>query len=401
MDQYCVVLCGLRADAPTASEVWPPVAAALKLDQVEFAQRVIAAMPLIVRRELDRASAERIVELMQAMHVEARALPDDEQLVYIRHEQATSGPLPQSALADFIAPGDSWQLRGSTPWLPWPAAVVDEPTPAPIPVNGADVHDSADSIVPVDEVIETPADEFIDEPIEAAAPPLADDEHEHEETTGAMSFAAPAEDFTAVDEVRHVLPPPLPEPSSPPDLPPAPEAAASAEPAAIAAASDADARMPGDELDHPSDEASMPVDPDMDVAAGDDASDAAPATRSRGGRLLVLLLLAGLAYWAYVHWIADTSNSQPPGAVATAPSPKPAATDKLDVPAKAAATTDAKPAAAASLAAATSAAIPAASSTAAPTASSSAAPASSAAASSAPTSASSAPAAAGSAKQPH
>lgn len=399
MDQYCVVLCGLQADAPTASEVWPPVAAALKLDQADFARRVIAALPLIVRRELDRASAERIVGLMQAMHVQARALPDDEQLVYIRHEQATSGPLPQSALADFITPGDSWQLRGSTAWLPWPAAVADAPTPAPTPVNGADVH----------EVIETPADEFIDEPIEAATSPLADDEHE--ETADTMAFAAPSEDFSSVDEVRRVLPPPLPEPSSLHDQPPATEPAAPPEPASFAAgsdaaeASDADAPIPGDELDDPSDQASMPVDPDMAGPAGDDASAAAPATRSRGGRLLVLLLLAGLAYWAYVHWIADTRNSQPPGAATTAQPSKSTATDKLDVPAKTTSTTDAKPAAAASLAAATSAATPAASGSTAPAASGSEAPAPAssapAVASSAPPSASSPPAAASSAKQQH
>ncbi len=384
--QYCVVLCGLQADAPTASDAWPPVAAALKLDQAEFARRVIAALPLIVRRDLDQTSAERIVGMLQAMHVDARALPDDEHLVYIRHGQAISGPLPQSALGDFIAPGDAYQLRGSTPWLPWPAAVDEVPAPAPMPAKGVDVHDSADAAVPLDEAIETPADDFIDEPNEVAAPSLADDEHEHENMTDAMSIASPAESFTSRDDARHAMPPPLPEPLSLPDQPSAAEAAASPGPA-TAEASAADARMPGDELDDPSDEASMPSDPEMDLPTAEDASDAAPATRSRGSRLLVLLILAGLAYWAYVHWIANTNTSQPPGAAATAPPPKSAATDKLDVPPKATLATVAKPAAAASLAAATSAAIAVASSSPAPAASSSAATASG---SSAPAAASSA-----------
>lgn len=105
------------------------MATALRMEHDEFFRRVVAALPRIVRQQLDRSSAERIAQLLQGLHVDARALPSDEQLVYIERDGSSRGPLPRSALDAFIAPGESYRLHGSLAWQIWPEPLEHESSP--------------------------------------------------------------------------------------------------------------------------------------------------------------------------------------------------------------------------------------------------------------------------------
>jgi S-DNA-T family DNA segregation ATPase FtsK/SpoIIIE len=363
VDRYCVVLCGLQAGVSEESAAWSPVVAALKLNQAEFAQRVIASLPLIVRQDLDQASAERIVELLRAMQADARALPDDGQLVYIRHAQAVCGPLPQSALGDFIEAGDAYQVRGSSAWLAWPAPADEES----MATDADDLQDASASTAFADEPIEYPAEASH----ETLSPhPSSDDEHDA--TIGTATDAPAHTSFaTAVKEPSHIWPPPLPESSSAQDQAPETIAEMPADPDESTVAGEA-----ADELINPLDETAISTDPGADVSPMEVTADATPPTRSRGTRLILLLVLAGMAYWAYNHWTADTRHSQAPSAAPTRQTSTPGATDNLARPGQTEPATDAKPAAATSAAKATSAPIPAASTTPATAASVSAAAAS-------------------------
>jgi hypothetical protein len=176
VDQYCVVLCGLHAGAPDETSAWQPVAAALKLDHAEFERRVVAALPRVVRRELDLATAERIAQVLQALQVDARVLPDDPQLVYIERAGASCGPLPQSSLVDFIEPGESFRHRGTTTWKSWPEP-VDQAPAAAVEVDAVDDWSSP----PV----------FSDEPIDPKAAPG---------TTNAIREVAADEPSNAADD---------------------------------------------------------------------------------------------------------------------------------------------------------------------------------------------------------
>ncbi|HWU77407.1 MAG TPA: hypothetical protein VN043_12960 [Rhodanobacter sp.] len=333
------------------SAIWLPVATALKLNQAEFAQRVIAALPLIVRRDLDQASAERIVQLLHAMQADARALPDDEQLVYIRHADAVSGPLPQSALADFIAPGQTYQLRGDSAWLTWPAPAGGEPAP----IDADELQPAAASTAFADETVEDP----VEAPHETV--PAPDEGHE---TTIDIPADEPADTgFAAADsEPPRVTPPSLPEPSSTPVQTSGPGVEASAEAAASTAADE----PVDDELINPPDETTSVVHhAETDAWPVTEAADVAPPPRSRGTRLILLLVLAGLAYWAYNHWNADTSGHQTPSAATTSQASTSGIAGKSVATARSTPAA-AKPAAATSTAPATSAPLPATGATPAP-----------------------------------
>jgi len=364
VDQYCVVVCGLRAGASDEASTWAPVAAALRMEHDEFSRRVVAALPRIVRQQLDRSSAERIAQLLQGLHVDAHALPGDEELAYIDRDGSSRGPLPRSALDAFIAPGESYRLHGSLAWQIWPEPLEYESSPPPAQA--------------FDEVMAAPVDEAF-----AAAPaePLDD-----EPPAPAAVSASPG------------LPPPLPTASSP----------AAVEPP-----------VPGDEL--ATDDALVNPSSDEPVGEADVAAPPAettshPPRRSRLGRMLLLLALVGVAAWAYLNWGADTHVDDSPPAAAvghaqpanstTAAAAAAAATSAAAAPAMAASTPTASasstPAAATSVpasggtaalpAAAATTAAPAAASSAAPAASASAVPAHAASAMATPTT----PAAAGS-----
>lgn len=365
MNRYCVVLCGLQAGVSESSAAWLPVASALKLSEDDFAQRVIAALPLIVRRDLDQASAERIVQLLHAMQADASALPDDEPLVYIRRAEAVRGPLPQSALADFIEAGDTWQVRGSDAWLEWPAPVSEEP--AATDAHSAEQQPAADSRDFIDEPDDLPVEAFVEAHVgTSSAPPASDDAHEAaiDATAGEPVDTGSA---TVDTEPTRTSPPPLPVYS--PTQTQAPEAIAGS-PVGVDQSTTADA------LINPLDEKSMSTDIGGETIAGAEAAYTKPPTRSRGTQLVLLLVLAGLAYWAYSHWIADTSNNPAPSSVITTrPASTSSASDKLAEPEQSAPAGDTTPANATSAAMATSAPLPAASTASAPTSSSASAPA--------------------------
>src|SRR5690348_319945 len=314
------------------------------MEHDEFSRRVVAALPRIVRQQLDRSSAERIAQLLQGLHVDARALPGDEELAYIDRDGSSRGPLPRLALDAFIAPGESYRLHGSLAWQIWPEPLEYESSPPPAQA--------------FDEVMAAPVDEAF-----AAAPaePLDD-----EPPAPAAVSASPG------------LPPPLPTASSPAaGEPPVPD----------------DELATDDALINPSSD--EPVG-EVDVAAPPAETTSHPPRRSRLGRMLLLLALVGLAAWAYLNWGADTHVDDSPPAAAvghaqpanstTAAAAAAAATSAAAAPAMAASTPTASasstPAAATSVpASGGTAALPAAvATTAAPAAASSAAPAASASA---------------------
>lgn len=275
MDQYCVVVCGLRAGASDEASAWAPVAAALRMEQDEFARRVLAALPRVVRQRLDLATAERIAQLLQGMHVDARALPDDARLAYIERDGRSRGPLPQSALDMFIEPGEPYRLQGSHAWETWPEPPEHETTIAP-----AQAFDEA-VVAPVDELpVEAPADQVEGE---AEAPPTEDN--------------PPASM------------PPLPTEPSPPE--------------ASAPTLD-DEVMADDALINPAQEEEgedSATAEELAESPAEAGTDQPP--RSRYGRLLLLLVIAGVAAWAYLHWMADSrvDDTPPPAPVAHASHP--------------------------------------------------------------------------------
>lgn len=315
MDQYCVVLCGLQAGALDDTAAWRPVAAALKLDHAEFERRVVAALPRIVRQGLDQTTAERIAQVLQALQVEARVLPDDPQLAYIERAQASCGPLPYSSLGNFIQPGESYRLHGSTTWQPW-SAPVDEESTAP----STDFVD-ADEAAPSDSTGDEPGS---DTPSPAPAD-VADEVSEPwaDELSAGASDAADQSDAIAEEqtttqagaEPSHAIPPSLPSPPAayPASTPESPDDFDASAPDPEVAAPPRD-----DALIDPVPESTSTDAPNAsNPAIVDDSKGAAPR-RSRTGRLVVLVLLVALAVWAYRHWMADTRVDVPPPAVRTA-----------------------------------------------------------------------------------
>lgn len=369
MDHYCVVLCGLQGTVPDNSSTWQPVAQAMKLEQAEFEQRIVAALPRIVRRKLDRASAERIAQLLQAMDVQARVVADDDQLAYIQGEGTTCGPLPLSALADFIAPDQPYRLHGSTTWMAWPPAPEWEP---------ATMEAEMPPLSTLDNEVEAFGDEWV-------SPTTLPDGHEDEAPTLTAMEAAEETTTPLSDESAELPAPDSTEPAYRAGPPPLPSAAMASPATATDPTEDApEADMPAsdptelaadDELINPADEA--PTADDLELVALDEieAVDVMPPRRSKLGRWIILLVLAGVAYWAYSHWIADTQPdfSGPAMAPPKAVAPQPAAT-----PVPATSTNDALPVPAASVAAASSAPAPASTAAVPAGASSARAPASSA-----------------------
>lgn len=330
-------MCGLQAGASGDASAWLPVAAALKLDQAEFERRVVAVLPRIVRRNLDRAPAERIAQLLQAMHVDARVLPDDPQLAYIDRAGAICGPLPQSSLGDFIQPGESYRLRGDAAWRPWPverepaaSAVLtvefDDTPPSPAP--GDEPPDDRPNAETTNEPDHAPADDLAAGTDDASlqplpAPPPSDD--------GGDVAATALDDLPthADDEPRRAMPPPLPAART---TPPEPPSAAPGDPATDSPARDADEATLDEDLVDPPAASSPPAAPDAAIAP-EAAATMAPR-RSRAGRLVVLLVLVALAAWAYLHWMADTHEDGSPTA-ATVVQPADPATRQAAAPAPA------------------------------------------------------------------
>lgn len=329
MDQYCVVVCGLQAGAPGDASAWLPVAAALKLDQGEFARRVLAALPRIVRRDLDLATAERIAQLLQGMHVDARALPDDGQLAYIDCPGTSCGPLPLASLGDFIQPGETYRLHGSTAWQAWPAALDQEPTESAslafdfddaAPLPDGESFDATPDAPPTANVDDAPDDTVVATPDD-----LSDSSDEEAQDT--LPTPPPAEapdDFGAMLQDTppaatdypppRAMPPPLPAPPSvetPPTAAP-PDHAEIGTPVV-----DVDDSARHDELINPPEDSLAPTDPDAATPMAPEGGDGAAPARARGGRVFALLVILGLAGWAYSRWTDDAHTDAPPAAAAT------------------------------------------------------------------------------------
>ena len=312
MDQYCVVLCGLQAGALHDTAAWQPVANALKLDHAEFERRVVAALPRIVRQDLELTTAERITQVLQALNVDARILPGDSQLAYIERAQASCGPLPYSSLGDFIQPGESFRLHGSTTWQPWPASAEQEirkmvaagdiGEPASPPASPEPSLDIRSIQHPQNDVSEAAADEArtgADEAPEdvAPAPPPA------EATDDFSDAAQDAVPGGTDDEPHAAMPPPLGTPTT------AQREATTAPPEgwqATESTTDAAASPHDDDLINASAATTTSVSADASLAPTSPGTEARPPARSRSGRVAVLLVLVALAIWAYRHWMADT-----------------------------------------------------------------------------------------------
>ncbi len=333
MDEYCVVVRGLQAGASGDASAWQPVAAALKLDHAEFERRVVAALPRILRNHLDQATAARIAQLMQAMHVNASVLPDDPQMAYIDRAGAICGPLPHSSLADFIQPGESYRLQGDTAWQIWQEAstttkfefddfdnAMRSPVSVDEPANAIPAGDSAGvlgDMTPDTLVVDIDA-----EPSSAISTPP--DSHDADDfgTTASAALSTSAD-----DEAHDSFPPPPV--SSSTQHEPVPEP--TGDPEAITPTMDAAPSAHDDDLNDPSEDVSTPS--DQDIFAPLNTEFVAPK-RSPVGRIVILLVLVVLAIWAYRHWTADTRTGGSPAtpAVIQPPAPtdgQPAATGRV------------------------------------------------------------------------
>lgn len=131
MAGFCVILSGRLPGDKDDATVWAPLKAAFKLEDATFSQRVLSAVPLIVRQKLDEAAANNLVQKMQASGIDAAAAQDDPQLAYFERGDTRRGPVPRSALGNFILPGERYRLRGEQDWNVWASSVsLDEPLPA-------------------------------------------------------------------------------------------------------------------------------------------------------------------------------------------------------------------------------------------------------------------------------
>jgi uncharacterized protein YecT (DUF1311 family) len=137
---FGVVLAGPKAGQ--ADVDWTPVARAMGLDQAAFAAKVLSAMPVLVRRQLDEALAYQVAARLAAIGAIAEVVPDHDPFVYIEREGASLGPVPHAALERFIADGERYRLRNTREWQVWQPSVAsspaDEVEPASLPAAKTD-----------------------------------------------------------------------------------------------------------------------------------------------------------------------------------------------------------------------------------------------------------------------
>jgi len=119
MAGFCVILSGRFQDDRDDASVWAPIIADFELDEANFAQQVLAAMPLIIRQNLDELAAEQLAEKLHAYGVGARVEPDDAELAYFEREGSIRGPVPLSALRKFIRSQELYRLRSEQDWKVW------------------------------------------------------------------------------------------------------------------------------------------------------------------------------------------------------------------------------------------------------------------------------------------
>lgn len=135
MTSFGVVLAGPKAGQ--ADVDWTPVARAMGLDQAAFSAKVLSAMPVLVRRQLDEALATEVAARLAAIGAIAEVVPDRDPFVYIERGGASLGPVPHAALERFIVDGERYRLRNTREWQVWQSPAVTslpeevEPTPLP------------------------------------------------------------------------------------------------------------------------------------------------------------------------------------------------------------------------------------------------------------------------------
>ncbi len=122
MAGFCVIISGRLPGDKDDVSVWTPVREGFKLDEATFRQRVLAALPLLVRQNLDEAAAERLTQQLRASGVDACVQSDDAQLAFLERAGTMRGPLPLSALGMFIRPDERYRLRGDQEWQTWTEA---------------------------------------------------------------------------------------------------------------------------------------------------------------------------------------------------------------------------------------------------------------------------------------
>lgn len=133
---FGVVLAGPKAGQ--ADVDWTPVAQAMGLDQAAFAAKVLSAMPVLVRRQLDEALATEVAARLAAIGAIAEVVPDRDPFVYIEREGASLGPVPHAALERFIADGERYRLRNTRVWQVWHHPVVSLPSDKLEPASPTD-----------------------------------------------------------------------------------------------------------------------------------------------------------------------------------------------------------------------------------------------------------------------
>ncbi|HEY4146519.1 lysozyme inhibitor LprI family protein [Pinirhizobacter sp.] len=119
---FGVVLAGPKAGQ--ADVDWTPVAKAMGLDRAAFAAKVLSAMPVLVRRQLDEAVATDVAARLAAIGAIAEVVPDRDPFVYIERQGASLGPVPHAALERYIADGERYRLRNTREWQVWQAPTV-------------------------------------------------------------------------------------------------------------------------------------------------------------------------------------------------------------------------------------------------------------------------------------
>lgn len=136
MDQYCLVLTGrlLQGQDPEAAHA--RMAEAFGMEGADFRKRVFERAPLLIRRGLDAGAAEAQAAQLEAMGVEAHAVPDDAPLVWLLRDGQIRGPLPESSLARYAEAGDQWCHDGGQQWFPWTPSAANVGLPPPLPVEG-------------------------------------------------------------------------------------------------------------------------------------------------------------------------------------------------------------------------------------------------------------------------
>ena len=140
MDQYCLVLTGRLLQGQNPDAAHARMAEAFGMEGTDFRRRVFERAPLLIRRNLDLDAARAQAAQLEAMGVEAHAVPDDAPLVWLLRDGGIRGPLPESALARYALPGDQWCHDGGQQWFPWAPPAVGTSLPPPLPSETASNH---------------------------------------------------------------------------------------------------------------------------------------------------------------------------------------------------------------------------------------------------------------------